>query len=612
MNPTPHQESLPSTPVDLSIVIPVFNKVDLTVACLRSLDQTTTRKIRWEVIVVDNASADQTPQALAQLQQNFSWLRVIRNEKNLGYAGASNQGARASNSPAILFLNNDIVAHPGWLEPLIRTLYCEPSVAAVGAKLLFPDGTIQHAGVMLVKPLVESEPDLPMHIFSKSPADEPPANIRRVYQVLTAACLMIKRPIFEAVGGFDEQFWNGYEDVDLCYKIGKQGWKCVYEPQSVLTHFESQSGPERFRRVDQNVARLDALWRGKIQCDYAFRAGSNQLERISHQGIYPFLGAEGVTFESTLESLRSSPPSPTDLAETLARPPMRQTVSLSQTLEKYNIVVIEPEGYAHSGTFDELADLLVHSLRSLGHVAKSQRNLADPSATNIILGYNLLLNPRDLLSVPHVIYQLEQLSTSEGWFRPDLFEILRTADQVWDYAPENIAFLAERGLTRTKLLPIGYHDTMRRIGRQVQDIDVLFYGCLNDRRRSILEEIGQFANVKCLVSVYGKERDAYIARSKIILNLHYYEAQIMEQVRISYLLNNHAFVISESSPNDVYEGSIVTASTKDIVATVRHYLDHPQERYLKAKEGFQAFKNRPMIDYLQQVIDPPQPRRATA
>jgi GT2 family glycosyltransferase len=611
MNASSSIDPTTSTSIDVSIVIPVFNKASLTVACLRSLAETTTNQVRWEVIVVDNASADETPLILAELALVYPWLRVIRNEQNRGYSGASNQGARASSAPAVLFLNNDIVAHEGWLEPLVRTLYCEPDIAAVGSKLLFPDGTIQHAGVMLVRPMSDNDPIQPMHIFCKSPADQPAANVRRVYQVITGACMLVKRSTFESVGGFDEEFWNGYEDVDLCFKFGQRGWKCVYEPESVLTHFESQSGPERFRKVNDNVARLHARWKGSITCDYALRLGSTLIDKVSDRGIYPFLGAEDVSFASVLSSLRQDPPSASDLNATLSRPSMRVAKRSDRQYSNYNVVVIEPPGYAHSGTFDELADLLVHSLRSMGLVAQKQRNHADPSAMNIILGYHLLPDPRELSNVPHIIYQLEQLSDKEGWFRPELFEILRFAHEVWDYAPENIAFLAKRGLDNVKLVPIGFHDQLRRIGRQTQDIDVLFYGCLNPRRREILEAIGKFANVKCLVSIYGQERDQYIARSKIVLNLHYYEAQIMEQVRVSYLLNNHAFVISETSPNNCYEGAIVTAQSSEIVETVRHYLDRPQDRYQRAKEGFTFFKSRPMIDYLRPVLSRDQIRRAT-
>ena len=111
-----------------------------------------------------------------------------------------------------------------------------------------------------------------------------------------------------------------------------------------------------------------------------------------------------------------------------------------------------------------------------------------------------------------------------------------------------------------------------------------------------------FANVKCLVGVYGEERDAYIARSKIVLNLHFYESQIMEQVRISYLLNNHALVISESSSRNPFGDTIITVSYEDIVETVRDYLSRPKDCYLKAKQSFQAFRERPMVNYLKPLL----------
>ena len=261
-----------SSSLDLSIIIPVFNKEELTRNCLASLDAHTTRELRWEVIIVDNASSDGTPLFLNEAVSRYSWLRVIRNDVNIGFSRACNQGARASIAPALLLLNNDTEAQSNWLQPLIRTLYSETRVAAVGSKLLFPDATIQHAGVFVMESELPVDPLLPQHIYFRQPADHADAQIRRVYPVITGACMLMKRAAFDAVGGLDEEYWNGYEDVDLCFKFKERGWINVYEPESVLLHFESQSGPERFRRITENVRHLQKKWIGRIIPDFSMAA----------------------------------------------------------------------------------------------------------------------------------------------------------------------------------------------------------------------------------------------------------------------------------------------------------------------------------------------------
>lgn len=608
MNATP---TLPMPDVltpDVSIIIPVFNQCQLTRTCLASLERTLPGDLRCEVIVVDNASQDDTPEFLAEFQSRRPWLRAIRNETNLGFAKACNQGVRASRAPAVLLLNNDTEALPNWLQPMIRTLYSRPNVAAVGSKLLFDDRTIQHAGVLLIDATSHGDPLGGTHVYFRYPADHPPAQERSVYPVVTGACLLTKRHAFDAVGGFDEEFWNGYEDVDLCLRFKQHGWICVYEPESILYHHESKSGPERFRCVKHNTQRLHAKWLGKVKPDFA-TTPTGELVRRSTEGIYPYVGAERLTYDDVLAAIRQAPPTAEgmELATLKKREPAQP-----KNASAYNIVLVEPEGYEHSGAFGEIAELLSSSLRSLGLSAQVRKNYIDQEATNVILGYQLLPRPAELQSSRHIIYQLEQLSDREGWFEPRLLEMLTAADEVWDYAEENVAFLAAKGLTAVRHLPLGYHEKMRRIARQTQDIDVLFYGSLNPRRREVLERIGKFARVVCLASVYGAERDEYIARAKIVLNIHFYEAQIMEQARICHLLNNHSFVISESSPSNPFGESLVTTPIEQMEELVRHYLESPRERHLKAREAFAAFQARPMTELLRPIVLPTDSARRSA
>lgn len=271
--------ALATDPPDVSIVIPLYNKVEYTTKCLEALVEHTTGP-RYEVILVDNASTDATPELLSQLEGD---VRVIVNPQNLGFAKACNQGAAMARGRYVLFLNNDTEPQPGWLEPLIKTLDGDPAVGAVGARLLYPDGSLQHAGVTVTEDLQQGLPLNCLHRYHRLPADHPPANVRAEVQVVTGAALMIRRELFHEVGGFDEGYWNGNEDVDLCFTLGQQGWRIVYEPESCLVHHESVSGPERWRKVNENIQRLLQRWTGRIVPDELIAADGTRQSHPARQ-----------------------------------------------------------------------------------------------------------------------------------------------------------------------------------------------------------------------------------------------------------------------------------------------------------------------------------------
>lgn len=249
--------------VAVSIIIPVFNQLNYTKQCIEALYKHTPQSI-FELIIVDNNSTDGTDRYLNSLDGN---IRVVKNDKNLGFAVACNQGAHIANGEYVLFLNNDTEVLPNWLETMMEIADNDPSVAAVGSKLLFPDRTIQHAGVVVIGNKKISDPLNPIHIYYGQKEDFTEANKPRCYQVLTGACLLIRRKQFETVGGLDEQYWNGYEDVDLCFKLQRKGWKLIYQPKSVVIHHESKSGMERFSKTQQNIDLLQQKWVGKITPD---------------------------------------------------------------------------------------------------------------------------------------------------------------------------------------------------------------------------------------------------------------------------------------------------------------------------------------------------------
>src|SRR5262249_15422921 len=155
-------------------------------------------------IVVDNASSDQTPEVLAE----FPWIRLIRNERNLGFAAANNQGARAAQGRFLILLNNDTQPFPGWLSAMLKVAG-EPDVGAVGARLLFANDTIQHAGVVVTHVLFGRMGVTPFHYGFRLGGGDPDVNKRRDYQVVTGACLATPRDLYLELGGLDEIYWNG-------------------------------------------------------------------------------------------------------------------------------------------------------------------------------------------------------------------------------------------------------------------------------------------------------------------------------------------------------------------------------------------------------------------
>jgi GT2 family glycosyltransferase len=248
--------------VDYSIIIPVFNKAELTRNCLAKLQPSLAGAGDGEVIVIDNASTDHTPAVLA----SFPWIRMIRNETNLGFAGANNQGAREARGRILVLLNNDTEPITQWLAPIMR-LFGDPAVGVVGAKLLYSDRTIQHAGVLVRWWPFSASELYPFHYLVHEPGDTPDANVRRDYQIVTGACLATPRDLYLDLGGLDEGFWNGYEDVDYCLKVRERGLRVVYEPSATLFHYESKSGSARFRRTQANLQRLAERWRYRVSHD---------------------------------------------------------------------------------------------------------------------------------------------------------------------------------------------------------------------------------------------------------------------------------------------------------------------------------------------------------
>ncbi|MGE3361591.1 MAG: glycosyltransferase [Acidimicrobiia bacterium] len=275
----------------VSIVIPVFNRADMTERCLRRLARTVD-PADVELIVVDNGSTDGSAELVERL---WPGAVVLRNPENRGFAKGCNQGVRAARSERVVLLNNDTEPCDGWLEALLSRLD-EPDVGLVAPKLLFPDGTIQHAGMSLVEDRKHGLALNAIHDHYRAPASTAAADRGRDLQLVTGAVLALRRATFDAVGGFDEGYWNGCEDVDLCLALAAAGYRVVYEPSAVLVHHESASGAERWTKVNDNLRRLARKWAGRVRPDLLITEAGHVVPLAIPSGpVAEPAGAQGCT-----------------------------------------------------------------------------------------------------------------------------------------------------------------------------------------------------------------------------------------------------------------------------------------------------------------------------
>jgi GT2 family glycosyltransferase len=257
-----------------SIVIPVHNRAPLTKRCLDAVLATAEG---CEVVVVDDGSTDSTESLLAGYGEA---IEIVRLAPNRGYAEACNEGARRAGGNLLVFLNNDTEPQPGWLGALTRHAAEWPGAAVVGAKLLYPTGAVQHAGVVI------GQDGYPHNLYAGFPSEHPAVNRSRPLQAVTGACMLVRRGAFEAVGGFDAGFHNSLEDVDLCLRVGEQGGETRYCHEATVVHLESASRG-RLDRFEQSVRLYRERWRSRVNRDDLAVYASDGLLELEYAESYP-------------------------------------------------------------------------------------------------------------------------------------------------------------------------------------------------------------------------------------------------------------------------------------------------------------------------------------
>lgn len=262
----PHVPAVPArTSADdlpsISVIVPTRNRVDLLANCLAGVAEVEYPDV--EVIVVDNDSDD--ADALAFLERlNQTHCRVLRHVGPFNFSAINNRAAAGARGHLLCLLNNDVeMIERDWLATMV-TNALRPDVGAVGARLLYPDGRVQHAGVVLGIGGAAAH----AHRLLR-PEDEGyfrRHNLPQFVSAVTAACLVVQRDRFLAVGGFDErEFAVAFNDVDLCMRLNQRGWQAFYEPRATLIHHESVSrgldrDPVGARRFAGELAALRRNW----------------------------------------------------------------------------------------------------------------------------------------------------------------------------------------------------------------------------------------------------------------------------------------------------------------------------------------------------------------
>jgi len=268
------------------------------------------------------------------------------------------------------------------------------------------------------------------------------------------------------------------------------------------------------------------------------------------------------------------------------------------------IVTPDPAQWFHVRAFDEVAEVVHAGLHALGVDCERSVGRLAPGRTNIVFGTHLL-PPGTVLPQDSVVYNLEQIVDGAIWVTPQYLELLRR-HRVWDYSARNCSALESLGVRGPAHVPLGHAPSLERIVPAREDIDVLFYGAYSARRLALIERLERRGwSVVRSNGIYGEERDALVARARIVLNVHYYEESRLEVPRCLYLMANGRFIVSETSPDAAETGllpGIAFAPYEGLEAACARYLERPEERAAVAAAGREALRARPQSALLAPAV----------
>jgi len=256
----------------VSILIPTRDRLDILRVCIETLlHRTTYPKI--EIIVIDNGSEKAETLDYLDKVSRESGVVVLRDNRPFNFSALNNLAVAAATGDYVCLMNNDIeVVTPDWVQEMLSFAQ-QPDVGCVGAKLWYPDGTLQHGGVLV------GFHGAAGHLHKALPRGEAGYHYRaclhQALSAVTAACLLVRKSIYEEVGGLDEAFAVAFNDVDFCLKVKEAGYRNVYTPYAEMIHYESASrgavtSPKNAERELREVNLLKSRWQGKLDNDPAY------------------------------------------------------------------------------------------------------------------------------------------------------------------------------------------------------------------------------------------------------------------------------------------------------------------------------------------------------
>ncbi len=271
---------------------------------------------------------------------------------------------------------------------------------------------------------------------------------------------------------------------------------------------------------------------------------------------------------------------------------------------RFAVATPDPAAWMHVRAFDEVAEAIHQGVLELGHPCERVTGAFAAGCVNLLFGAHHL----PATAAPPegtILFNLEQIVSGSLWLTPAYLSLLRRY-RVWDYSARNTEALRARGVARATHVPVGYVKSLERIVRQPQDIDVLFYGRLIPRRTGLLERLAaRGMRVVAINNAYGRERDASIARAKIVLNMHVADQARLETARCFYALINGCFVLSEDSADAAESGlagGMAFAAYGELEARCAWYLERPDERAAIARAGQGLMRSRPQAELLRPAI----------
>ena len=453
----------------ISIIILNKDGIEHLERLFNSINKYTTYK-NFELIIVDNNSLDQSKTYLKKNQYNFN-LRVIENSQNVSFSKGNNQAALIAKGDYFLLLNNDVEVTKNWLCTLMQKMLSSDKIGSVGAKLIYPykdkfknSCTVQHAGIAFK---YEDNFIRPYNLgYGKSPQNN--YNNDSNHAAVTAACLLISRKCYEEVGGLDEDYFYGYEDVDLGLKLASKGYKNILSSSSVLFHYEfgtqnnDTNDAIRKRRLN-NMHVFQKKWKNYIAKKYWY-------EKFNFQ--------EGIFTESKLTIAIAV----TDAGKNISEGDYFTALELAQELKKFNFkIIFLRRKYNEWYSFTDEVDVLI-----------------------------ALLDAYDLHKLPKFPKKVISIAWARNWFdrwvKNNSFN-----DYDFVYASSQIAcnYIKEHTTQTATLLPIATNISkfnLNNIDKKIKkyQCDYCFTGSYWQHEREIITFIDPSRLQKFKFHIYGK------------------------------------------------------------------------------------------------------------